>query len=128
MGTLHHARYGLLQARYTPKTESQTYPKHRTHASVDKSSLSFSAKQGQTDVQELTVSGSNLKGAITATLSGANANMFSLSAPSLELAPGKLSVSYKPTAGAHKATLTLSSQGAADALVTDRYRRSHHRR
>ena len=100
-----------------PKTEGQPIQSTEPMLSVDKSSLSFSAKQGQTDVQELTVSGSNLKGAITATLSGANANMFSLSAPSLGT-PGKLSVSYKPTAeGTHKATLTLSSQGAANVTV-----------
>ena len=51
------------------------------------------------------------------TLSGANADMFSLSAPSLNT-PGKFKVSYTPKAeGKHTATLTLSTQGAANVTV-----------
>ena len=100
-----------------PKTEGQPVQSAEPMISVDKTSLNFSAKQGQTAVQELTASGANLKGVINMTLSGANADMFSLSAPSLST-PGKFKVSYTPKAeGKHTATLTLSTQGAANVTV-----------
>ena len=101
-----------------PKTEGQPIQSEEPMIAVDKTSLDFSAKQGQTDFKEVTVSGSNLKDVINLTLSGANADMFSLSSPSLST-PGKFKVTYSPKAeGNHTATLTISSQGAANVTVT----------
>ena len=100
-----------------PATAGQPVQSTDPVLAVDKTSLTFSAKQGQSAMQELTVSGDNLKGAINLTLSGANADMFSLSSQSLGT-PGKFKVIYSPKAeGNHTATLTISSQGAANVTV-----------
>lgn len=100
-----------------PKTEGKPITSNDPQISVDKTSLTFSAKQGNKEAQTLTVNAANLKGVINATLSGANADMFSLSSSTLNAA-GPLSVTYAPKAeGNHTATLTLSSQGAPNVTV-----------
>ncbi len=100
-----------------PTTEGQPITSTDPVISADPTSMTFSAKQNHSEIKELTISASNLKGNINATLSGANANMFKLSSSSLNAA-GKLKVTYAPTAeGTHKATLTLSSTGAANVTV-----------
>ena len=100
-----------------PATAGQPIESTDPVISTDKSSLSFEAKQGQSAFKELTVSAANLKGAISATISGTNANMFEVTPNSLN-AGGTIKVTYKPTAeGSHKATLTLSTTGAANVVV-----------
>ena len=83
-----------------------------TPATVD-----LSAKKNESATADIKVTGSDLKGAINATISGANANMFSVTPASLS-ASGTIKVTYKPTAeGTHTATLTLSSTGAANVTI-----------
>ncbi len=85
--------------------------------SVNPGSLSFTSKKNVAVDKDLKVEGSNLKGNITATLSGTNANMFKLSGTTISNS-GTIKVTYTPTAeGSHKATLTLSSQGATNVTV-----------
>ncbi len=85
--------------------------------SASPSSLTFTTKKNVAVDKDVDVKGSNLKGNITATLSGANAGMFKLSNTSLT-GSGTIKVTYTPTAeGSHSATLTLSSTGAANATV-----------
>lgn len=86
--------------------------------SLDVTSLSFtSAYTVASDAQKITVSGSNLQGNITATISGANAEMFSLNAT--EFANGdELTITYTPASfGEHSATLTLSSVNAESVTL-----------
>ena len=86
--------------------------------SLDVTSLSFtSAYTVASDAQKITVSGSNLQGNITATISGANAKMFSLNAT--EFANGdELTITYTPASfGEHSATLTLSSVNAESVTL-----------
>ncbi|MDD6641469.1 MAG: endonuclease [Bacteroidales bacterium] len=76
-----------------------------------------------TATQTITVQGRNLTNNVTLTLSGTNANLFSLSATTVSAADaveGKtITITYKPTAeGNHTATLTLSSTDAASVEVT----------
>lgn len=86
--------------------------------SLDVTSLSFtSAYTVASNAQKITVSGSNLQGNITATISGANAKMFSLNAT--EFANGdELTITYTPASfGEHSATLTLSSVNAESVTL-----------
>lgn len=86
--------------------------------SVDKTSVTFTATAGGSDEATINVNGLNLTGDITATLSGSNADLFSLSTDKLS-ASGTITVTYSPTAeGTHTATLTLSSTGANDVTVS----------
>lgn len=85
--------------------------------SANPTSLSFTSKKNAAVDKDLKIEGANLKGNITATLSGTNANMFKLSNTSLSNS-GTIKVTYTPTAeGTHKATITLSSQGATNVTV-----------
>ncbi len=81
-------------------------------------SLTFAAETGDTDIKSVTLTGANLSSNITLTLSGTNANQFSL--PSTTVAPtgGTIAVTYKPTAaGSHTALLTATN-GSLKATVT----------
>lgn len=83
--------------------------------------VSLSAEVGATaPTQEITVSGTNLTADITSSLSGTDAGQFALSSQTLPQAGGTITVSYTPsaTAATHTATLTLSSEGAADVVIT----------
>ena len=82
-------------------------------------SVSMSAIPAGTATETITVTGANLTDGITATISGADASLFSVSPASLGTSGGSLTVTYSPTAvGTHTATLTLSSTGAQDVTIT----------
>lgn len=78
---------------------------------------------GSNGSKTFTIRGTNLTAGITATLSGTNAAMFSLSSSSIAY-PGsngsnEITVTYTPTtSGSHTATLTLSSAGATNKVIT----------
>jgi hypothetical protein len=80
----------------------------------------FSTIVGSPDNQTINVSGVNLTAKMTLSLSGANADQFSLSQSRITQTNGiapitVVTVTYAPTAtGTHTATLTLSSPGAID--------------
>ena len=83
-------------------------------------SLTFGGAPGKTYTKTVTVSGQNLEGDITATLTGDN--VYSIDKTTVtrdEAAAGTLiTVTYAPTAlGETQATLTLSSEGANDVTV-----------
>ena len=76
-----------------------------------------------TTTQTITVQGRNLTNNVTLTLSGTNADLFSLSATTVSvddaLAGKTITITYQPTSeGNHTATLTLSSTDAASVEVT----------
>ncbi len=73
----------------------------------------FNTKVGTPVTATVNVSGENLTGDITATISGDNADCFTAA-----LENGVLTITYNPTAaGNHTATLTLSSTGAEDVTI-----------
>ena len=84
----------------------------------------FSTGAGTSCTQTVNVSGVNLTGDITMALSGANANQFSISQPSIVQSGGSatntiVTITYSPTVeGTHTATLTFSSAGAIDVMRT----------
>ena len=85
--------------------------------SVSPSSASLNAKVGETATQAITVTGADLTGNISATLSGDAA--FSINNTSLGTSGGTITVTYKPTtAGTQTATLTLASTGATSKTVS----------
>ncbi len=87
-------------------------------------SVAFGAVEvNTTTTQTITVQGRNLTNNVTLTLSGTNADLFSLSATTVsadEAVAGKtITITYEPTSeGNHTATLTLSSTDAASVEVT----------
>ena len=84
---------------------------------VSPSSVSMSAKVGETATSSVSVTGTDLSANIAASLSGDAA--FSIDNTSLGTSGGTIKVTYKPTAaGNHSATLTLSSTGATTKTVT----------
>ncbi len=73
----------------------------------------FSTEVGTPVTATVNVSGENLTGDITATVSGTNADCFTAA-----LENGVLTITYNPTAaGNHTATVTLSSTGAQDVTI-----------
>ena len=84
---------------------------------VSPSSVSMSAKVGESATSSVAVTGTDLSGNISATLSGDGA--FSIDNTSLGTSGGTIKVTYKPTAtGSHNATLTLASTGATSKTVS----------
>ena len=84
---------------------------------VSPSSVSMSAKVGETATSSVSVTGTDLSANIAASLSGDAA--FSIDNTSLGTSGGTIKVTYKPTAaGNHSATLTLSSTGATSKTVS----------
>ena len=82
-------------------------------------SVSMSTTPGGTKTETITVTGANLTTGITATISGTDATLFSVTPSSLGTSGGELTITYSPTAdGTHTATLTLSSTGAQDVVIT----------
>ena len=87
-------------------------------------SVAFGAVEvNTTTTQTITVQGRNLTNNVTLTLSGTNADLFSLSATTVSvddaLAGKTITITYQPTSeGNHTATLTLSSTDAASVEVT----------
>ena len=84
---------------------------------VSPSSVSMSAKVGETATSSVSVTGTDLSGNISVSLAGDGA--FSIDNTSLGTSGGTIKVTYKPTAaGSHNATLTLASTGAASKTVS----------
>lgn len=87
-------------------------------------SVAFGAVEvNTTTTQTITVQGRNLTNNVTLTLSGTDADLFSLSATTVSvddaLAGKTITITYQPTSeGNHTATLTLSSTDAASVEVT----------
>ena len=83
---------------------------------VDNDALNFNALVGGSVTNTVTVTGKNLTGDITATIEGAG---FSVNPETLGTTGGDLTITYAPTAaGTHTGTLTLSSAGAEDVVIT----------
>ncbi len=81
-------------------------------------SLNFKCQPGETPNETVNVTGANLTGIISATISGTDASLFSVSPASVGTTGGSFIVTYSPTAvGTHTATLTLSSAGAQDVNI-----------
>lgn len=79
--------------------------------------LAFSTKVSEPLTKSVSITSVNLTEAISATLSGANAAMWSVSPASIS-ASGAIEVTYHPSVkGNHTATLTLASAGAADVVI-----------
>ena len=82
-------------------------------------SVSMSTVPGETATETVSVTGYNLTDGITATISGTDASLFSVSPTTLGTSGGSLTVTYSPTAaGNHTATLTLSSTDADTVTIT----------
>ena len=89
--------------------------------SASASSLSLSTVAGTPTTKTVKISGANLAGAINLALSGANADLFSLSSTSIAQSAGSadITVTYSPTAaGSHSATLTATSANATAVTVS----------
>ena len=68
--------------------------------------------------QLIKIIGSNLTSEISLVIAGTNSDNFSLSANTLALEGGDLTITYNSSElGTHSATLTLSSEGAADVTI-----------
>jgi len=82
----------------------------------------FNSEVGNSDTKNITVSGVNLSGNISISLTGDNANLFSVTPQSISPTGGSVNdvtvaIRYEPTAsGLHSATLTLTSPGASDVI------------
>ena len=85
---------------------------------VDKSSVSLSAKAGQTADATVKVTVSDLRENVMANLSGAGADAFSIS-PNNLADNGIITVTYHPeAAGTHQAVMTLTSKDAKSVTVS----------
>lgn len=87
--------------------------------------LSFPNTEANTSsTQTFTLSGKNLTGDATLSLSGTNADLFSVTPTTVTPTGGvikdeEITVTYTPTeAGTHTATLTISSKGANEQKIT----------
>lgn len=88
--------------------------------SVDSTALHFSGNLNQTTNKTVTVTKAHLTGNVTATISGTNSSVFSVSPATIASADGtaELTVGFTPTAlGTFTGTLTLSSDGAQSVTV-----------
>ena len=86
---------------------------------VGASSVSLETMKDSSTSKSLSVTGVSLTGNINISLSGANAEYFSLSTSTLTKDGGSVNITYAPKAvGSHTATLTLSSEGADNVTVT----------
>ena len=89
--------------------------------STSVSSLSLSTNDNKSVTKTFTVTGKDLRDAISLTLSGANANQFSISSTSIskDAATGTITVTYAPTAeGTHSANITIATKRATSVSVT----------
>ncbi len=105
-----HYRYGAAKIHTSDPT-----------LSVSQNSFSFEAYKGETATETLNVSGVNLEGDITLSLSGNDASQFSLSKTTItkDSASGTITVTYNPTSvGNHSATITISSSNAKQAIIS----------
>jgi hypothetical protein len=105
--------------RFQPKT-TFNYIEATTNPTIyaSPSSINFKSTPGVPVNETVVVSGLNLSTGITASVSGQNASLFSVSPVSLGTSGGNLTVTYSPTAaGTHTAKITLSSTGAQDVEI-----------
>ena len=86
--------------------------------SVAKSSVSLSAKPGETADDVIAVTVSDLRENVMARLGGANADAFTISPDNLS-ADGNITVTYHPAAaGTHQADITLTSKDAQSVVIS----------
>ena len=86
---------------------------------INATNVSLSTEVGTEVSKDISIQGSALTGNIILSLSGANADQFSLNTNSLSSNGGNVTISYDPSAsGTHKATLTASANGAEDVEIT----------
>ncbi|MBR6639773.1 MAG: carboxypeptidase regulatory-like domain-containing protein, partial [Muribaculaceae bacterium] len=91
--------------------------------SVSSSAVNMTANVGTQATADITVSGAYLEGDITASLSGTNADLFSISTTKIAQsggnASGKITITYAPVEkGDHAATLTLKSANATTVNIS----------
>ncbi len=89
--------------------------------STSASSLSLSTNDNVAVTKSFTVTGKDLRDAISLSLSGTNANQFSISSTSIskDAATGTITVTYAPTAeGSHSANITISTKRATSVTVS----------
>lgn len=103
------------------------YEKATTTPTLKASSTSLSFPQTEANtssIQTFTLSGKNLTGDATLSLSGTNAKLFNVTPTTVTQTDGAITnetvtVTYTPTeAGTHTATLTISSDGANEQKIT----------
>ena len=110
--------------RYTPGVSDGSLTSLTPQIITSTSQLSFgSLLNGNSRNQNLTFSGSQLTNNILLTISGTNAQYFSVSPKSITAANANgnnlVTVTYSPLSeGSHTATLTLSSTSADDVVIT----------
>ncbi len=88
---------------------------------ASETSIAMSAITGESTTKTITVSGSSLKGDISLELSGADADMFSVTPETIAMSEtsAQVIITYEPTEVAtHNAILTISSPEATDVVVT----------
>lgn len=82
-------------------------------------SVSLLTEVGTPVTKQISFTGNKLSDDITLTLSGANADQFSLNTSSLAIEGGSVTITYNPTsAGSHNATITASSNGTNDVTIS----------
>ena len=102
-----------------PETNPEPVEILTPNISASATSLSFSCTAGSEDSKEISVVGSKLTGVISVTLTGDNADVFSVSTTTLAATGGNISVKYSPAStGSHSAQIVLSSAGAPDVTVS----------
>ena len=107
----------------TPPTTNPdpiTPPATTPSLKANPSALNFNCKIDATESKQIAITGSNLKGDISLSLSGTDASLFSLSTDKITQAAanGSVTVTYSPeSAGNHSATLTISTPEANDVTV-----------
>lgn len=100
---------------YGAGNEAPETPEITTNAT----SVDLSTTIGTPVSKKITIGGSALVGDIMLTLSGANANQFSLNSNAISSAGGTVTITYNPTVeGNHKASITASSANADDEVIS----------
>ncbi len=119
-GTHNTVAYCAATASYTLSVSSAAPTITITEVTVP----DMVAYAGQTDMETINISGINLSGNINLSVTGTNADQFSLSTNSISQSGGTaantvVTVYYSPSsAGSHTATLNISSTGATSVTRT----------
>ena len=104
-----------ITATYTGSEDSPVDPVIK----VGTTSISLSTEVGTEASKEITIEATALTNNISLSLSGNNADQFSLSSNSLSSNGGNIIVYYNPSnSGTHSAKLTVSSNGANDVVIS----------
>ena len=110
----------VAQGKSLPNYSTESIKPAGPTLSTSASSLNMDGIAYSTSTATVKIPGVNLEGDINLSLSGTNANMFSLDKASIAKADasGTITITYAPTAeGTHTATLTASSANASDVTV-----------